>query len=98
MFEKIFRKKMKLPECNHEYEEVGRYFEENISEYHNGVDFIEGHIVRKCKKCGFVSDDIAYEKGFHVHRRDSYRYDKDYSISVLIDNGFIEKTKFDMKK
>lgn len=93
----MFFKMKKKHKCEHAYEEIGRYYEEVISECYNGADFITGHVVKKCSTCGEICDLSVYQKAIYANRRSDYKYDKSYVISKLKENSFIEKTEYDMK-
>lgn len=83
--EMFFKKKA---QCEHEYEEIGRYyFEEG---YTNG-NVLHACIVYKCNECGHIHKNWIYSKRFLPHARIETFRD---AVSSLEANGFVKELDF----
>ena len=73
--------------CEHEYETVGLFYKEYLTEYRNCFDSISVYMRRRCKKCGDVYDARLSSETFVpelYHDRDER---KDMYIDGLKEKG-----------
>lgn len=79
----IFKKK-----CKHEYEAIGNFYKEHLTEYVNCFDKVNAYKRERCKKCGNIRDVLLSSEKFipEMHRSRDPRKEK--YINYLTEKGF----------
>lgn len=81
----FFKKKA---QCEHEYEEIGRYY---FEEGYANVTVIHACIAYKCNKCGYIHKNWIYEREFLPYAQiETVRY----VVGLLEENGFVKELDF----
>ena len=88
----LFRKK-----CEHQFEIIGYFYKEHLTEYRNCFDEVMAYKRMKCGKCGKVSDVLLSSEKFEPQLYRGREKRRDDYIIKLKNMGFRQEIEI-MKK
>lgn len=85
----IFKKK----KCDHEYELVGDYYKELLTEYKNCFDKVITCSKLRCKKCGEITNVLLTTEEFNPQLHNGREKRRDDYITKLKNMGFVQEVE-----
>lgn len=86
----MFKKK-----CRHEYELVGYFYKEILTEYKNCFDSVNAYKRLKCKKCGETSDALLSSEKFEPQLHKGREKRREDYIQKLKNMGFSQEIELE---
>lgn len=84
----MFRKK-----CRHQFEAVGYFYKEYLTEYTNCFDEVNAYKRLKCEKCGEVSNVLLSSEKFNPQLHEGREKRRDDYILKLKNMGFKQEVE-----
>ena len=86
----MFKKK-----CQHEYELIGYFYKEYLTEYKNVFDEVNAYKRLKCKKCGEISDVLLSSEKFEPQLYKGREKRREDYIQKLKNMGFRQEVELE---
>lgn len=81
--------------CQHEYDLIGYFYKEYLTEYTNVFDEVNAYKRLKCKKCGEISDVLLSSEKFEPQLHKGREKRREDYIQKLKNMGFKQEVELE---